>query len=249
MRDSMTARSNFAGSSAKPGASAKVSQTMATSARSVTTSRARARPAIASSPKRRAASASPRPMGLDVKRYEGRGERSFGKEPTEQVGQALGDEISLGDRAGPERRGDEHVADEAEDAARGGGAADGGEIPQERHAGTSVSGGFAAARRTGRRLGRMKLAVESSEKPSANRRLASRVGNLVADEVGHVEHVDGALAEGRDVGRGDVEIEVGNGAGEIVEKAGPVEARGLDDGELVRPRIVDEDARLEREGL
>src|SRR5262245_665420 len=69
------------------------------------------------------------------------------------------------------------------------------------------------------------------------------------DQVGDIENVHRTLAEGRDMRRGDVETEVGNGAGQIIEKARPVEARRLDDGELVRQFVVDQDLGLQREGL
>ena len=72
-------------------------------------------------------------MGAGEERHEGRGEGAFGEEAAEEIGQALGDEEGIGDRPGAERGGDEHVADEAEDAAGRGGAADGGEVLQERH--------------------------------------------------------------------------------------------------------------------
>ena len=51
------------------------------------------------------------------------------------------------------------------------------------------------------------------------------MAHLRAGEVGHVEHVHGLLAEGRDMGRGDVEVELPERGREIVEQARPVEAR------------------------
>ena len=45
------------------------------------------------------------------------------------------------------------------------------------------------------------------------------LGDLVAEKIGHVEDVDRALAEGRDMGRGDVEAEVRDRPGEVVEEA------------------------------
>src|SRR5665213_4463482 len=70
-------------------------------------------------------------------------------------------------------------------------------------------------------------AVEGCQQTSADGRLSIGVGDLVAEEIGHVENVDCALAKGDDVGRGDVEIEVGDRAGESVEEARPVEAGRL----------------------
>src|SRR5262249_23043076 len=64
-----------------------------------------------------------------------------------------------------------------------------------------------------------RLAVESRLQPPPDRSFAGRIGDLVAHQIGHVEDVDHALAEGRDMRRGDVEIEVRNRPGEVVEKA------------------------------
>ena len=72
-------------------------------------------------------------MDLGEERHEGRGEGAFGEEAAEEIGKALGDEEGLGDRPGAERGGDEHVADEAENAARRRRPADGGEVLQEGH--------------------------------------------------------------------------------------------------------------------
>ena len=57
-------------------------------------------------------------MELGEQRHEGGGEGALGEQSPEQVGDALRDEIGLRHRPGAERGGDEHVADEAEDAAR-----------------------------------------------------------------------------------------------------------------------------------
>ena len=97
--------------------------------------------------------------------------------------------------------------------------------------------------RVGGRLG------EGGAQAAADGGFARRVGDLVAEQVGHVEDVDGALAERRDMRRGDVEIEIRDLAGEVVEQARAVEAGGLDDRELVRRIVVDQDVGLEREGL
>ena len=63
----------------------------------------------------------------------------------------------------------------------------------------------------------------------------------MAGEIGHVEDVDRLLAVGADMGRADGEVEVGDLAGQLVEEAGAVEARDLDDGELLRQRVGDRD--------
>ena len=57
--------------------------------------------------------------------------------------------------------------------------------------------------------------------------------DLCAGEVGHVEHVDGPLAEGRDMRRGDIEIEPIKRLGQFVEEADAVEPVDLDHGEAV----------------
>ena len=57
--------------------------------------------------------------------------------------------------------------------------------------------------------------------------------DLMAGEVGDVEDVDRLLAIGADMGRADGEVEVGDGAGELVQQARAVEARDLDDGEFL----------------
>ena len=44
-------------------------------------------------------------------------------------------------------------------------------------------------------------------------------------QIGDIEHVDRLLAEGGDVRRGDVETQVGDGAGHLVEQAGTVAGR------------------------
>ncbi len=76
-------------------------------------------------------------MVLGEERHEGGGKGALGKQPSEEIGQALRDEEGIGDRTCAERRGDQHVTDESEDAGKGGTAADGGEVSQEGHAGLS----------------------------------------------------------------------------------------------------------------
>ena len=85
---------------------------------------------------------------LGEQRHEGGIESALGEQTAEQVGEAEGDEEGIGDRPGAERGGDEHVAHEAEHAARCGGAADGDEVLQQRHGAkpARASSGAAAAR-------------------------------------------------------------------------------------------------------
>ena len=54
-------------------------------------------------------------------------------------------------------------------------------------------------------------------------------GDLQAVEVLHVEHVDGALAEGGDLRARDLQLQLGERAGQAVEQAGAVAAVDLDD--------------------
>ena len=197
------------------------------------------------------ASASPSPSRRPaIERHEGRVEGALGKQAAEQVREAEGDEEGVGDRPGAERGGDEDVADEAEDAARRGSAADGGEIPQERHAGGrrvlyAITPAPSASAEASRSASPPAPSKAASQPAGGSPPRGAAVGDLVADEIGHVEDVDRPLAEGRDMGRGDVEVEVGDRPREVVEEARPVEAGGLDHGELVRQRIVDADLGLE----
>src|ERR1700693_138361 len=103
-----------------------------------------------------------------------------------------------------------------------------------------------SARRGERALGGLALvALEYAEQRAADRGLARRRDDLRAGEVRHIEDVDGALAEGRHVRRGDVEVEARDGVGEIIEQAGPVEPRYLDHRVAVGPDVVDVDLGLD----
>ena len=86
------------------------------------------------------------------------------------------------------------------------------------------------------------------QQPLANGRLAALAGDLLAGEIGHVEHVDRLLAEGGDMRRGDVEIEIGDLARHVIEQAGAVEPVDLDDGQRIGQRVVDRHLRLDGEG-
>src|SRR3979409_2233266 len=102
--------------------------------------------------------------------------------------------------------------------------------------------------RSRRRLRRRRFLIgEQMEQRALDRGLPRRRVDLRAEQVGDVEHVAGALAEGRDMGRGDVEVELRNRRRQLIQKAWPVEAGHLDHGVTVRPLIVDGHFRLDRE--
>ena len=66
-------------------------------------------------------------------RHEGGGEGPFGEQAAEQIGQAEGDDESVGDHARAQEVGDQHVADEAEHTAEQRVSADGGDRFQQIH--------------------------------------------------------------------------------------------------------------------
>ena len=70
-----------------------------------------------------------------------------------------------------------------------------------------------------RRLGFAMRQREQREQRPLDRRLPGRRRDFGAEQVGDVEHVDHALAEGRDMGRGDVQIELGQRGRQLVEQA------------------------------
>ena len=74
---------------------------------------------------------------LGEERDEGSVERALREQAAEQVGDAEGDEEGVGDRPRAKHRGDQNVADEAEDAAPDGHGADGGEGAVKWHLGPS----------------------------------------------------------------------------------------------------------------
>src|SRR5687767_15563356 len=55
--------------------------------------------------------------------------------------------------------------------------------------------------------------------------LAGRRGDLRAEQIGDIEHVDHALAECRNMRRGDVEAELRQRGGQFVQQSGTVQAR------------------------
>src|SRR5262249_53972690 len=82
-----------------------------------------------------------------------------------------------------------------------------------------------------------------------DRHLAGGRSDLGAEQVSDIEHVDDTLAEGGDVGGGDVEVELGQRRGQLIQQSGPIKAGHLDDGVAIGPVIVDRHLGLERKGL
>ena len=87
-------------------------------------------------------------------RHEGRVEGAFGEDPPEHVGKAEGDEKGVGRHAGAQHRGDQDVANKAEDAAAGGPAADGRHVTKQAHGGQSLRESGENGKLCGRRTGR-----------------------------------------------------------------------------------------------
>ena len=98
-------------------------------------------------------------------------------------------------------------------------------------------------------LARRWRAVPSSVaiRPLLDAGKARRVVDLLAGQVGDVEGVDDLFAEGGDVGRGNVERQIGQRTGDLRQQAGSVEALDLDDREAVGERVADLGARLDPE--
>src|SRR5450755_4985023 len=65
---------------------------------------------------------------------------------------------------------------------------------------------------------------EQMDQRALDRGLPRRRADLGAEQVGDVEHVAGALAEGRDMGGGDVEVKLRDRGGQLIQQARPVEA-------------------------
>ena len=91
------------------------------------------------------------------------------------------------------------------------------------------------------------LAGEQVKQRALDRGLPGRRADLGAEQVGDVEHVAGAFAEGRDMGGGNVEVELRDRGRQLIQQAGAVEAGDLDHGVAVRPLIVDDDLGLDHE--
>src|SRR5229473_8282217 len=101
--------------------------------------------------------------------------------------------------------------------------------------------------RSRRGLRRVFVIGEQMDQRALDRGLPRRRVDLGAEQVGDVEYVAGALAEGRDMGGGDVEVEFGNRGGELIQEARPVEPGYLDHRVAIRPRIVDGHFRFDHE--
>src|SRR6266404_1483929 len=79
-----------------------------------------------------------------------------------------------------------------------------------------------------RRLGGGVLAGEQMQQRALDRGLPCRRVDLGAEQIGDVEHVAGALAEGRDMGGGDIEVQLRYRRRQLVQQARAVEAGNLD---------------------
>ena len=73
------------------------------------------------------------------------------------------------------------------------------------------------------------------------------MGDLEAEQILDVEDVDGAGAEGGDLGRGDLQVQLGDGGGDVVKETGPVAAVDLDQGIGGGCRVVDHHPGLIKE--
>src|SRR5437879_661046 len=79
------------------------------------------------------------------------------------------------------------------------------------------------------RLGGLALVFgEKRQQRALDRRLTRWCGDLRAEQIGHVKDVDDALAEGRHMRRGDVEVELGDRRGQLVQQTGTIEPGDLD---------------------
>src|SRR3984957_14801604 len=102
----------------------------------------------------------------------------------------------------------------------------------------ALRGSFMVGCRSRRGLRRGLVIGEQVDQRALDRGLPRRRGGLGAGQGGDIKHGAGALAEGRDMGGGDVEIELRNRCCQLIQQAGPVEAGHLDHGVTVRPLIV-----------
>src|SRR4051794_6156173 len=68
---------------------------------------------------------------------------------------------------------------------------------------------------------------EQMNQRALDRGLPGRRVDLRAEQVGNIKHVAGALAEGRYMGGGDVEVEFRDRGGELIQQARAVEAGNL----------------------
>src|SRR5262249_57134697 len=75
---------------------------------------------------------------------------------------------------------------------------------------------------------------EQGDERALDGRLPRRRGDLRPEQIGDVEHVDHALAEGRHVGGGDVEGKLRQGRRQLEQQAGAIEPGDLDHGVAAR---------------
>src|SRR5438445_8673765 len=85
-----------------------------------------------------------------------------------------------------------------------------------------------ATKQLRRRLRDVVFAGEQMNQRALDRGLPGRRVDLGAEQVGDVEHVARAFAEGRDMGGGNVEVELRDRGGALIQQAGAVEAGDLD---------------------
>src|SRR6185436_18342343 len=81
-----------------------------------------------------------------------------------------------------------------------------------------------------RRLRDVVFAGEQMNQRALDRGLPGRRVDLGAEQVRHVEYVAGAFAEGGDMGGGNVEVELRDRGGQLIQQAGAIEAGDLDHG-------------------
>src|SRR6476619_131258 len=81
-----------------------------------------------------------------------------------------------------------------------------------------------------RRLRNVVLGRQQMNQRALDRGLPGRRVDLGAEQVRHVEYVAGAFAEGGDMGGGNVEVELRDRGGQLIQQAGAIEAGDLDHG-------------------
>ena len=201
VRAKRTASANFSRIAGKIGARMSISHGMTISPRRVKATSSTASPESAWPAKARA------PSGSAWRRFEKSGMKAASNAPSansrrNMLGMRKATKNASATGEAPSGR-DQNVADETEHAARDGDGADSGEAAVE-----AASG----------RLKRLIVPrLQRLQQTLADGALTGLARDLLADEVGHVEHVDRLLAEGGDMGRGNVEIEIGNLARDVVE--------------------------------
>ena len=190
-----------------------------TTAASVSASTLRASPANRSGRGTAAARAQP-----GEQRHERGAEGALGEQAAQEVGELQADEERIGHRAGAQRRGDQQVAHEAGDA-------------RQRREPAHGQRGTADAHARGQHLGQLLLHPLH----------LAAVGDLQAEHVLDVEHVDHALAVGADVGAVDHQAQILQRLGELEQQARAVAAVDLDDAVGAAGGVVDQHPRLDLE--